>query len=204
MILLVLVHYRCSLLILGHLGCVSAWWYRRLATYQCPTCGRPISLSSPLRSAYVVPIQCLHSSWLFWNHFGRVRWSSRYCLWCGVEWWWTEIFLCCSAGLSVQVLCGNQKLQWDTPASDSMRMVIISSVRKIASPMPLTHVPFVGNINRSSFCDDPAGLGGHRVKIYVVAHPAMPAEQELKLAFYTRLPCKQSPIHSLGTRLAIE
>ncbi|KAK2142637.1 hypothetical protein LSH36_930g00030 [Paralvinella palmiformis] len=42
----------------------------------------------------------------------------------------------------------------------------------------------------SSFCDDPAGLGGHRVKIYVVAHPAMPAEQELKLAFYTRLPCR--------------
>jgi len=37
-------------------------------------------------------------------------------------------------------------------------------------------------INASSFCDDPAGFVGHQVKIYVIAHPAMPAEQELKLA----------------------
>ena len=76
------------------------------------------------------------------------------------------------------VLCGNQKLQWDTPASGSMRMITISFVRKMkTSPIPLAHVSFAGNINASSFCDDPAGLAGHRVKkIHVVAHPAMPTE----------------------------
>ena len=59
--------------------------------------------------------------------------------------------------------------------------------------MPLAHVLFAGNINVSSFCDDPAGLAGHRVKTYVVAHPTILAEQEQKLALYIRLPGKQSP-----------
>jgi len=35
--------------------------------------------------------------------------------------------------------------------------------------------------NASSFCDETAELAGHRVKIYVVACPAMLAQQELKL-----------------------
>jgi len=49
----------------------------------------------------------------------------------------------------------------------------------------MRHLP--EKINASSLCDDMVGLAGHRVKIYVVAHPSMPAEQErsertLKLA----------------------
>ena len=78
LLLIVLVHHPCNLFLLGHLGCVSTCWYRRLTTYQCSSQGSPISLLSPQRSAYFVPIQCLHSSCLFWNHSGRVQWSSRF------------------------------------------------------------------------------------------------------------------------------
>ena len=57
---------------------------------------------------------------------------------------------------------------------------------------------------RPHFHDDSVELTGHLVNIYVVAHWAMLAEQEQKLALYIRLPGEQSPILSFETRLPDE
>ena len=48
------------------------------------------------------------------------------------------------------------------------------------------------------------GLASHQVKIYGVAHPAMLAEQEQKLALYTQLLGKYLPIFSFRIQLPDE
>ena len=45
----------------------------------------------------------------------------------------SEDFVPCAHGQGKRVLGGNQKLQWDTAASGSTRMITIRSVRKMTS-----------------------------------------------------------------------
>ena len=122
-------------------------------------------------------------------HLWLYNYQDRHCIAKIFYLWNLEVIIHPAAGSPVKILPTRKwfgsPMKILRPILPNLRRILaLSSPKMTVEPSQLLII-----------CDDPTGFAGHRVKIYVVAHPDMPAVQELKLALYTRLSGKQFISH---------